>query len=140
MQPQLCKKTLFLLQGEGMRNLVIDENLPRTIGRIFAQHGFTVYDVRDHGLRGFDDSAVFNFAKLKNAAVATSDIVFANSVHHSREQHYGFFLIRLPSSLSLKVREQEIDRALMQLGNQNIENRLVVISPGSVRLHHKHEW
>lgn len=139
MQPPLCKKTQFLLQGEGMRNLVIDENLPRSIGAIFAQHGFEVYDVRDHGLRGFDDSAVFNFATVKNAIVATSDIVFANSVHHSREDHYGFFLIRLSSSLSLKTREQEIDRALIQIGDQDIKNKLVVVSPGSIRLHQKHE-
>lgn len=121
-----------------MRRVVIDENLPRSFGDIFSRHDFEPFDIRDHGLRGADDGAVFSFAKELVAAVATSDVKFANTLHLFEPAHQGIFLIRLPTILSVKTRCDILDRLLAQLGDQSIENRIVVIAPGSLRIHGPH--
>ena len=121
-----------------MRRVVIDENLPRAFGEVFVRYDFEVLDIRDHGLRGALDGAVFNFAKAHDAAVATSDVEFANRIHLFEAQHQGIFLIRLPTALSVITRCKELDHALQQLAGQLLENRIVVITPGAVRIHGQH--
>lgn len=121
-----------------MRRVVIDENLPRSLGDIFTRYGFETFDIRDHGLRGADDGTVFSFAKERNAALATSDVKFANAVHLFESAHEGIFLLRLPTTLSVKTRCEILARLLAQLGDQSIENRIVVIAPGSLRIHGQH--
>lgn len=121
-----------------MRRVVIDENLPRSFGNVFTRHGFETIDVRDHGLRGADDGTVFSFAKEQHAALVTSDVKFANAVHLFESVHQGIFLIRLPSTLSIPTRCEMIGRLLTQLGDQSVKNRIVVIAPGSLRIHGPH--
>lgn len=121
-----------------MRRVVIDENLPRAFGPIFAEHGFEVLDVRDHGLRGANDDAVFSFSKAHNAAIVTSDVEFANRIHLFEERHAGVILIRLPTTLSVSMRCGEIDRALKQLGAQSLEDHIAVVGTGILRIHGKH--
>lgn len=48
-------------------NAVVDENLPRSFSTVLKELDFTVYDVRDHGLRGQTDSEVYKFAQDKQA-------------------------------------------------------------------------
>ena len=76
-----------------MRKVVIDENLPRVFGQIFQQNGIEPLDVRDHELRGAPDSAVFDFARERRAAVATADVGFAQRIHRL-ENHNGIFFLR----------------------------------------------
>ena len=118
---------------------MIDENLPRAFGTVFTEHGFEILDIRDHGLRGANDDAVFSFAKTNNAAVVTSDVEFANRIHLFEEHHAGVFLIRLSTTLSVSVRCGEIGRALRQFGAQSIENNIIVIGAGALRIHGKHQ-
>lgn len=117
---------------------MIDENLPRSFGAIFEKHGFQSLDIRDQGLRGAPDSAVFSFAKQHDAGIVTSDVEFANRVHLFESGHRGVFLLRLPTSLSVNVRCQDLDRALAQLSNQTIDDRIIVIAPGALRIHGRH--
>ncbi len=121
-----------------MRGVIIDENLPRSFGNIFREHGFEPFDVRDHGLRGALDSTVFLFAKEHHAAVATSDIQFSNQIHLFEFHHFGVFLLRLPTSLSVKSRCEELSRLLKKLPEQSIANLIITISPGSLRIHGQH--
>jgi len=118
-----------------MQSVVIDENLPRSFGKVFEQNNFKVFDIRDHGLRGALDSAVFNFAKANQAAIATADLEFAHNIHSQPDSHRGVFLLRLPSKLSLSLRKKILDEAMQKIGNKLIENRIVVITPGTVRVH-----
>lgn len=121
-----------------MRRVVLDENLPRSFNEVFKRYGFETLDIRDHGLRGAKDSAVFLFAKEHSAALATADVKFANRIHLFESNHQGIFLIRLPTQLSVTIRCTMLDRTLQQLNKQIIENRIMVIAPGILRIHNPH--
>lgn len=117
-----------------MYSVVIDENLPRRFGTIFAARKIKTFDIRDYGLRGKSDKAVFAFVKEQGAALATSDIGFAQWVHLF-EKHRGIILVRLPSVLSLTTRCQELKRALGHIGDLELAGQIAVITPGALRLH-----
>ena len=120
-----------------MKRAVIDENLPRRFGAAFESFGFKVLDVRDFGLRGFDDAEVFKFARTKKAAVATADLEFARLIHFGQSKHSGVFLVRLPSFLSLDQRSHELKVALSKVDLNDIVNCLIVIAPGVVRMNRR---
>jgi len=46
-----------------MPRFVIDENMPRSTGKILAEAGYPVMDVRDYALRGATDDEIYRFAQ-----------------------------------------------------------------------------
>lgn len=42
-----------------MPKIVIDEDMPRSTGRVLQECGYEVKDIRDHGLRGADDEQIY---------------------------------------------------------------------------------
>lgn len=117
-----------------MHAAVIDENLPRRFSKAFAAQGIDVFDIRDHGLRGQADPAIFEFTKERGAVLVTSDINFAQWVHLF-EKHHGIILVRLPSALSITARRQELKRALEHIGDRELAGQIAVVTPGALRLH-----
>jgi len=61
---------------------VIDEDLPRSTAKILSANGFEVYDIRDHGLRGGEDEAIFAFAQEQKAVLITGDLGFGNQLKY----------------------------------------------------------
>jgi len=54
-----------------MPKFVIDEDMPRSTGTILKEHGYDVKDVRDYGLRGAEDKAIYEFAQREKAVILT---------------------------------------------------------------------
>lgn len=42
-----------------MPRFVIDEDMPRSTGKLLQSHGYDVKDIRDYGLRGSKDKEIF---------------------------------------------------------------------------------
>jgi len=45
-----------------MLKFLIDENMPRSTARLLRELGYEVQDIRDCGLRGAEDEAIYEFA------------------------------------------------------------------------------
>lgn len=56
-----------------MKQILIDENLPPGLTRVFDQAGITAQHVYELGLTGGSDLALWNQALLLEAAIATKD-------------------------------------------------------------------
>ncbi len=54
-------------------NVLVDENMPRSLQPLLAAIGMSVQDVRDIGLRGRPDSEVLAAAEASDAIVVTRD-------------------------------------------------------------------
>ncbi len=52
-----------------MLSFVIDEDLSRSISKMLQEKGWTVYDIRDHNLRGAKDEEIFQFAQQQKAVL-----------------------------------------------------------------------
>ncbi|MEW5815850.1 MAG: DUF5615 family PIN-like protein [Spirochaetota bacterium] len=45
-----------------MTKFVIDEDMPRSTGKVLKDCSYEVKDIRDYGLRGADDKEIYQFA------------------------------------------------------------------------------
>lgn len=61
-----------------MAKFVIDEDIARSTGKVLAETGHEIIDIRDQGLRGSEDEQIFRFAQSKKAILLTGDVGFGN--------------------------------------------------------------
>ncbi len=57
-----------------MLKFVIDEDMPRSTGKILKEQGYGVKDIRDFGLRGADDQEIYQVAQREQAILITGDM------------------------------------------------------------------
>lgn len=112
--------------------VLIDEDLHRSIKEIFQKLEFTVFDVRDVGLRGRSDQAIFNWAQKKNAIIVSADLDFANEVDFP--EHKGIIILRFPNEMPTQAINQEVKRLLKDFQERDYQNHLIIVSPGKVRI------
>jgi len=120
-----------------MPGFLIDEDLPRSLGPVLKQAGHAVEDVRDVGLRGRPDGAVFERARTRGLALLTGDVGFSNILQFPLGTHSGIVVVRLPNELPARKVNREILEALGALADEDIRGNLVIIEPGRIRLRRK---
>jgi len=85
-----------------MPTFLIDEDLPRSTGKVLRDKGYKVLDVRDCGLRGQADKEVFAFAQKEKAVLLTGDLGFGNLLHYPVGKHSGIVIVHFPNEISAK--------------------------------------
>lgn len=115
-------------------NAVVDEDLPRSFAHLLTEKGFTVYDIRDVGLRGADDDAVFRFAQEKHAALFTADLGFSRLVSSAFEASFGVVILRFPNEMSTTSMNHHVGDLLHALSPKDYPGSLIVLSPGKIRI------
>ena len=83
--------------------LLIDENMPRSLCDELRALGFAVEDVRDIGLRGLPDEEVFRVAMLTDAIIVTRDRGFTIERNWPANFTAGVIFVNLPDDLSAKL-------------------------------------
>ena len=101
-------------------NILVDENLPRSLAPQIAELGFTVQDVRDIGLRGKPDTEVMAIATETDAIIITKDRGFTNVETWDKDFTAGVIFINLPddtpaSSVNAKIIELLTQRLSVSL-------------------------
>jgi Domain of unknown function (DUF5615) len=91
-------------------NILVDENLPRSLAPQIAELGFIVQDVRDIGLRGQPDTEVMATATATDSIIITKDRGFTNVETWDDNFTAGVIFINLPddtpaSSVNAKIME-----------------------------------
>ncbi|NJL06661.1 MAG: DUF5615 family PIN-like protein [Chloroflexaceae bacterium] len=117
-----------------MAVVLIDEDLSRSLAALLRQAGHTVEDVRDVGLRGASDTAVFAYAQATGATLITADKGFANMGLFPPGTHAGIIVSRIPDTLPTSVVNDEISAALGHLAGETLTGMLVVIELGRIRV------
>jgi predicted nuclease of predicted toxin-antitoxin system len=96
-------------------NLLIDENMPRSLAAEIAALGFAVQDVRDIGLRGRPDSEIYGMATAVDAII-TRDRGFTNERNWPTTFTAGVIFVNLPETTTATV----INAKIMSLLNQRL--------------------
>lgn len=113
---------------------VIDEDQPRSIGRLLKKQGREVKDIRDHGLRGAADDKIYQFAQKNKAVLLTSDFGFSNILHYPPKNHQGVVIVHFPNEMTTETVNQEIMKQLREFQNEDdFRGRLIILEPGKVR-------
>ena len=113
--------------------LVLDEDIPRAFAETFRELGFEVIDIRDEGLRGASDEAIFDFTKECEAVLVTSDLGLANPLRFDLRRLAGIIVNRLPQTLSMAERRRELRRLLAGIDVNALPGHITVLEAGRVR-------
>jgi predicted nuclease of predicted toxin-antitoxin system len=115
-------------------SFLIDEDLPRNLAASLRASGLDATDVRDAGLGGAPDSAIFEHARRRNLAIVTADLGFASLLTYPLGTHRGIVVARLPQELPVPSTNRRIVEALLGLLGEDLTETLVIIEPDRVRL------
>lgn len=113
---------------------LIDENLPRSIGSIFADLGFKVAHVKSlTELRGQPDEVIFEYAISQETVIVTRDLNFANRLRFDLSKLAGMVVIRFPNDISVAGICREVKNLAATFHYEDWRN-LIILEPGSARL------
>lgn len=119
-------------------NAVIDEDLPRSLLPILVKLGFTVFDIRDHGLRGKSDDVIFSFVQQKHAVLFTADLGFSNIIRFPPGTHAGICILRFLNTMSIAAENKSVRTLLQNLTEEDYRENLIIISPMKIRIRRAH--
>ena len=120
-----------------MPKFVIDEDMPRSTGKILKQRGYDVRDIRDYGLRGVEDEEIYEFAQREKAAILTGDRGFDNILRFSPGKHFGIVVTHFPHEmLTMEINRHLIGR-FEDLSEEDFKGNLIIIEPGKIRIRRK---
>ena len=117
-----------------MWRFLVDEDMPRSTAQVLRETGYAAEDVRDIGLGGHPDEAVFAMAQDTDASLVTADLGFANVLTFPLESHAGVVITRLPNDLPTRAVNAEILRALHDMEGESLTGALVIVEVGRTRV------
>jgi predicted nuclease of predicted toxin-antitoxin system len=85
--------------------LKLDENLPVTAATLLSARGFDVDTVRDEGMTGHPDDAVWRAAQSEARFLVTQDLDFSDTRKFAPGTHHGILLVRLPDAEQWRVND-----------------------------------
>ena len=114
--------------------LIVDEDLPRSLFRDLLAAGFDTVDVRDVGLRGQSDEAVFDYAVRERRAVLTADVGFGNVLRFPLGKHAGIIVARFSNNISSQQLSDAIVKALALLAEDDVFGNVIIVTSGNIRI------
>jgi predicted nuclease of predicted toxin-antitoxin system len=117
-----------------MPKFVIDEDMPRSTGKVLMEQGYEVKDIRDHHLRGADDKRIYRFAQDNQAVLITGDLGFSNILDFPIGEHFGIVVSRFPNETSTKELNRQLVERIKGLTEEDVKGNLVIIEPGRTRI------
>lgn len=115
-------------------NAVIDEDLPRSLDALLSQLDFTVFDIRDHDLKGVSDDKIFLYAQKQKAVLFSGDLGFSNILRFPLGKHFGICILRFPNILSVKSINKILEKLLKKLKPDDYHGNLIIISLSGIRI------
>lgn len=116
-----------------MPQFLINENIPRSTGRLLKEHGYTIEDIRDFGLRGIEDENVLLLAARRQAVLLTADKEFANILWFLSGNHSGILVLQFPKEMSTTEINRHVIEGLKNLAEEDFKGNLIILEPGRLR-------
>jgi predicted nuclease of predicted toxin-antitoxin system len=114
---------------------LIDADLPRETGALFASYGHVGIDVRDTGMRHAKDPEIAVYAVQNGLCIVTGDWGFSDIRLYPPERYAGIVVLGLPAHSTGSMLLQSL-RVLLEDPNliALIPGRLAIIEKNRVRL------
>jgi len=116
-----------------MIRFLIDEDMPRSTAKLLREAGFECLDVRDIGLRGAKDDAIYQRAQQENCILITGDLGFGNSLRYPLGSHKGIVIARFPNEMPTGKLNQILIETINNI-REDIPGNLTIIEPDKVRM------
>src|SRR5216684_224259 len=132
MQQNESGKRQLVSSKSNKGEILLDENLPKSLWKALQAAGYPTTRLVDEGLRGQPDSVIFRQVRSR-ATIITRDKDFLKTDQFPIP-HSGIIVVRLPNSTSVAEVVREVLNALATLNEQDPTNKVFVVEPGQVRL------
>ena len=111
----------------------IDEDLPRQIAELFAQHDYEAATVVEQGWQGLSDEQLWPQVQQEGRLLVTADKGFADLRTYPPGSHSGVLLLRLDEE-SRRGYLELIRTVLRQLDVETLAGAVIVASPRGIRI------
>lgn len=117
----------------------LDENFSRQAAAFLSAAGHDVMTVREEGLSGAEDVAVFAACVAEGRILVTLDHDFGNVMRFPPGKSPGIVVIELAPGQSPSSMESGLSTMLGALKDHPLEKALWIVEPGRVRIHQAEE-
>ncbi|MFQ5964320.1 MAG: DUF5615 family PIN-like protein [Candidatus Scalinduaceae bacterium] len=117
-----------------MPKFVVDEDMPRSTGRMLQAEGYNALDIRDYGLRGAKDDEIYKFAQEEKAVLLTGDKGFGNLLKFPLGSHFGILIAHFPDEISTVELNRQLLSDIATLKEDDFFGNLIMIEPGRIRI------
>ena len=116
-------------------SILLDENVAPEVAPFLLERrpAWRVVHVRDVGLRGASDHAIFEWAQREGAVVITFDEDFADARMYPAGTHAGVIRLRVWPT-TVEVCEEALDRVLSTLSDADLSGSLVIVDDVRIRV------
>ncbi|MFO1524374.1 MAG: DUF5615 family PIN-like protein [Turneriella sp.] len=115
--------------------VLIDENLPRDVARLFKECGYQTTHVLDTPLRGKSDEKIAQFALANRLTIVTADKDFSDIRHYPPHEYSGIIVFRFRDETA---HGQILNLARSLLKNEEllteIRGKLVIVDENQIRV------
>jgi predicted nuclease of predicted toxin-antitoxin system len=115
----------------------LDENIGQRGIELLKTAGHDVMTVRDQGLQGADDEAVFHAIRSEDRALITLDHDFGHVLRFPPETSPGIVILELPARATLQALLDRLRDFLALLETRSLAKELWIVEPGRVRVHQR---
>jgi predicted nuclease of predicted toxin-antitoxin system len=113
----------------------LDENLDWRLAAVVAEGGGNEADtVKEEGLSGQQDEAIYKACVAAKRVLITLDLDFANPFRFPPEQTAGIVVLRPPRPV-LPLIEATLRAALPTLKQRELRGGLWIVEPGRIRMY-----
>ena len=112
----------------------LDENLDTRLGHILRQAGHDTSTVREQGLLGISDDALYDHCISEGLILVSMDRDFSNVLRYPPAATLGVVVLRGPNNLfsTMMVLVETLIQALI---HDRPNGRLWIVEPGRLRIH-----
>ena len=114
--------------------LKLDENIDARLVDVLRQAGHEATTVREQGLPGIEDPALYDHCHSEGYVLVTLDLDFSNVIHYPPESTPGLVVLRGPDDLFPTVKIL-IQTLLAGLIRENPTGHLWIVEAGRIRIH-----
>jgi len=116
-----------------LTQILVDENVPKSVRKWLNKKGFTTTSVFDTDLKGAKDEAIARYAAKNNMTILTLDTDFAQIYHTLLKGTLTVIVIKAKPATPTNIIEI-LNAAQQKLNINEIQNKLVIITKKRIRI------
>ncbi|HMN28824.1 MAG TPA: DUF5615 family PIN-like protein [Caldilineaceae bacterium] len=115
----------------------LDENFGRRTQQLFVAAGHDVHTVLQEARQGSTDQTIYETCCQEQRCLVTLDLDFSDVIRFPPERTSGIVVVRVPHNPSLSLLERLISAFLHYLQQNPVENQLIIVEIGRIRIHQR---
>ena len=111
---------------------LVDECMPYAVVEVLEKQGFDVLDIAASHYRGAKDKELIEIAITQNRTIITKDLGY--SLTSFQKSLPGLWIFRIPDFFSIESIRKILEEFLEKMDVKDLMGKLVVFSPGKIRI------